>query len=65
MQRLQESMYARSKRREYSKEIKRQAIKSKKINPKKVFNERVEAIEMDELHRFVEKKQNLRDNTSK
>ena len=79
------------KRREYSEEIKKQAIKlyrglavsrilgisknmclywvkkyAKKIKPKKVFNERVELIEMDELYSFVErKKQNLLDNASK
>ena len=73
------------KRKEYSEEIKKQAIKlylegnsglavsrilgisknmwlywvkkyAKKIRPKKVFNERVEVIEMDELYSFVEKK---------
>ena len=83
------------KRREYSEEIQKQAIKlclegnsglavsrilgisknlylywvkkyAKKIKPKKVFNERVEVIEMDELYSFVErKKQNLCDNASK
>ena len=73
------------KRREYSEEIKKQAIKlylegnsglavsrilgisknlclywvkkyAKEINPKKVFNERVEVIEMYELYSFVERK---------
>ena len=39
---------------------------TKKIKPEKVFNERVEVIEMDELYSFVErKKQNLCDNASK
>ena len=39
---------------------------AKKIKPKKVFNERVEVIEMDELYSFIErKKQNLCDNASK
>ena len=76
------------KRREYSEEIKRQAIKlylegnsglvvsrilgisknmclywvkkyTKKIKPKKVFNERVEVIEMDELYSFVERKNRI------
>ena len=39
---------------------------AKTIKLKKVFNERVEVIEMDELYSFVErKKQNLCDNASK
>ena len=83
------------KERNYSEEIKRQAIKlymegnsgravgrilgiskhtclywirkyAKKIEGKKVSNERVKVIEMDELYTYTErKKQNLRDNTSK
>ena len=83
------------KERNYSEEIKRQAIKlymegnsgravgrilgiskntclywirkyAKKIEDKKVSNERVKVIEMDELYTYTErKKQNLRDNTSK
>ena len=83
------------KERNYSEEIKRQAIKlymegnsgravgrilgiskntclywirkyAKKIEEKKVSNERVKVIEMDELYTYTErKKQNLRDNTSK
>ena len=37
-----------------------------KIEEKKVSNERVKVIEMDELYTYTErKKQNLRDNTSK
>ena len=37
-----------------------------KIEDKKVSNERVKVIEMDELYTYTErKKQNLRDNTSK
>ena len=39
---------------------------AKKIEEKKVSNERVKVIEMDELYTYTErKKQNLRDNTSK
>ena len=83
------------KERNYSEEIKRQAIKlymegnsgravgrilgiskntclywirkyAKKIEDKKVSNERVKVIETDELYTYTErKKQNLRDNTSK
>ena len=83
------------KERNYSEEIKRQAIKlymegnsgravgrilgiskntclywikkyAKKIEEKKVSNERVNVIEMDELYTYTErKKQNLRDNPSK
>ena len=83
------------KERNYSEEIKRQAIKlymegnsgravgrilgiskntclywirkyAKKIEEKKVSNERVKVIEMDELYTYTErKKQNLRHNASK
>ena len=82
------------KERNYSEEVKKQAIKlymegnsgravgrilgiskntclcwirkyAKKIEDKKVSNERVKVIEMDELYTYTErKKQNLRDNTS-